>query len=113
MPDLAQAVSAPATDDETQPAHRANAALRLQVMRQNTALDGLAGRLEEQTTQIATLAGKLRDSDARIVALTQDAQTLRQEVAALRASNSWRITAPFRGLRRAFWWVQRRWGGRA
>lgn len=87
------------------------AALRLQVIRQQALLDRQAGSLTEQTAQIALLATRLHDSDTRIGDLIAEVQALRGELAALRASNSWRITGPGRALRRASWWLGRQ--GRA
>lgn len=81
--------------------HGPEAALRLQVIRQQSSLDRQGTRLAQHTDQIAALAAALRDKDAQIDALTQDNHALGQEVAGLRGSTSWQITGPLRVLTRA------------
>ncbi len=48
--------------------------------------------------RLARLAEDIRARDEELVILQEDLRTARAEVAALRASTSWRITAPLRGV---------------
>jgi hypothetical protein len=57
-------------------------------------------RADRHADELAAAQAALRDAEARLAAATAEGTAARQEVAALRTSTSWRLTAPVRALKR-------------
>lgn len=90
---------------------RIESALRPAVKRCEAELTALQRRLEEARTQagraakpavdaaaVATLQARLEQEEAQLAALREEYRRAREEVAALRRSWSWRMTAPLRAV---------------
>lgn len=59
-------------------------------------------KLDERFKELATLTKLLNERDSTLVAREQELEALRQRIARLRNSYSWRITSPVRALARLF-----------
>lgn len=78
-------------------------ALHLQIARLRDSQARQAVRIDWQQGQITALAAALRTADAAHLDQSARVAALTAEVAALRGSTSWRVTAPLRALRQGWW----------